>query len=119
MDDEQSGFGREYSDSSFWDKVVQYAKIAGKEVVGRALQLYYAAQDPNTPAWAKTVIFGALGYFIFPVDAIPDPTPLVGYADDLGVLAAAVATVALYITEDVKRKARQKLRDWFGDGELV
>ena len=119
MDNEQPGFGKEYSDASFWDKLLKYAKTAGREVVEMALRLYYAAQDPNTPAWAKTVIYGALGYFIFPVDAIPDPTPVVGYTDDLGVLFAAVATVALYITEDVKQKARQKLRDWFGDGEPV
>jgi uncharacterized membrane protein YkvA (DUF1232 family) len=108
-----------YSESNFWNKVVKYAKIAGKEVIERALQLYYASQDPNLPPWAKTVIFGALAYFIFPVDAIPDLIPGVGYVDDLGVLAAAVVTVALYITEDVKQKARQKLRDWFGDGESV
>ena len=119
MDNEQPGFGKEYSDSGFWDKLLKYGKIAGREVVERALQLYYAAQDPNTPAWAKTVIYGALGYFIFPLDAIPDPIPVVGYADDLGVLAAAVATVALCITEDVKQKARQKLRDWLDDRDPV
>ena len=119
MDDEQAGFGREYSDSSFREKLLKYALIAGREVVERALQLYYAAQDPKTPAWAKTAIYGALGYFIFPLDAIPDVVPAVGYADDLGVLAAAVATVVMYITEDVKLKAGQKLRDWFGDGEPV
>jgi uncharacterized membrane protein YkvA (DUF1232 family) len=119
MNSEQLGFGKEYSETSFWDKLFKYAKIAGWEVVERALQLHYAAQDPNTPAWAKTVIYGALGYFIFPGDAIPDPIPVVGYADDLGVLAAAIATVALYITEDVKLKARQKMKDWFGDGDPV
>ena len=115
MDNETPGFGKEYSDDDFWAKLLKYAKIAGREVVERALQLYYAAQNPETPPWAKTVIYGALGYFIFPLDAIPDLTPVVGYADDLGVLVAALATVALYITEDVKQKSRQKLRDWFGD----
>jgi uncharacterized membrane protein YkvA (DUF1232 family) len=116
MDNEQPGFGKEYSESGFWDKLLKYARIAGREVVERALQLYYAAQDPKTPAWAKTVIYGALGYFIFPVDAIPDLTPVAGYADDFGVLVAAIATVALYVTEDVKQKAARKLKDWFGDG---
>ncbi|MFO0211413.1 MAG: DUF1232 domain-containing protein, partial [Pseudanabaena sp.] len=57
----------------------------------------------------------ALGYFIFPLDAIPDITPVVGYADDLGALAAAVAAVAIHIDENVKEKTRQKLKDWFGD----
>ena len=115
MDNERQGYGKEYSDAGFWDKLVRYARIAGQEVIEKALQLYYAAEHPNTPTWAKTVIYGALGYLIFPLDALPDVTPMVGYADDLGVLAAAIATVALYITDDVKRKAAQKLRDWFGD----
>lgn len=94
-------------------KVMRFLKIAGKAVVEKALWLYYAAQEKETPAWAKGVIYGAIGYFIFPIDAIPDIIPAVGYADDLGVLAAAIATVAAYINENVKAKAAKKLRDWF------
>lgn len=37
------------------------------------------------------------------------------YTDDLGVLAAAVAAIATYITKDVKAKAAKKMKDWFGD----
>ena len=81
----------EYSDSSFWDKVKKFALTAGKEVIEKALWLYYAAQRPETPKWAKTAIYGALAYFISPIDAIPDITPLVGFTDDLGALAAAIA----------------------------
>ena len=111
----QSEFGGFYSDKGFWDKVLKYAKVAGKEVIEKALWLYYATQNPQTPIWAKTVIYGALGYFIFPIDAIPDPTPVVGYVDDLGVLAATVMTVSIYIDEEVRSKANQKLKDWFGE----
>jgi uncharacterized membrane protein YkvA (DUF1232 family) len=114
MAEEKRGFEKEYSEQGFWDKVITHARAVGKEVIEKALWLYYAAQAPQTPAWAKGVIYGALGYFIFPLDAIPDPTPLVGYADDLGVLAAAIATVAMYITDEVKALAAQKLKDWFG-----
>jgi uncharacterized membrane protein YkvA (DUF1232 family) len=113
MAEEKHGFEKEYSDQGFWDKVITHAKAVGKEVIEKALWLYYAAQAPQTPAWAKSVNYGALGYFIFPIDAIPDLTPMVGYADDLGVLAAAVATVALYITGDVKALAARKMTDWF------
>jgi uncharacterized membrane protein YkvA (DUF1232 family) len=105
----------DYSDSSFWEKVKGFAKTAGKEVIEKALYLYYAAQRSETPAWAKTIIYSALAYFILPIDAIPDFTPVVGYSDDLGALAAAVAAVSMYITEDVKSKAKQKLSDWFGE----
>jgi uncharacterized membrane protein YkvA (DUF1232 family) len=61
----------------------QVRQDGGREVIEKALWLYYAAQQPNTPLWAKTAIYGALGYFISPIDAIPDITPVIGYADDL------------------------------------
>ncbi|HEV8718791.1 MAG TPA: YkvA family protein [Candidatus Binatia bacterium] len=113
MEGDRNEFTEQYSDKGFWDKLLHYAKTAGAEVIERALQLYYAAQDPNTPTWAKGVIYGALGYFIVPADAIPDVVPVVGYTDDLGVLAMAIATVAMYITPQVKQKAKQKMQDWF------
>ena len=104
-----------YSESGFWNKLKSYAAIAGREVVEKALLLYYAMQEEKAPAWAKATIAGALGYFIVPLDAISDFTPAVGYADDLGVLALAIAAVATYINDDVREKTRQKMVAWFGD----
>jgi len=106
-------FSSAYSDGNFWDKVKNFAKAAGEEVLTPALKLYYAAQDSETPAWAKATIYAALGYFISPVDAIPDPAPLIGYADDLGVLAAAVAATAANIKDDHVAKAKDTLARWF------
>ncbi|MEN9866966.1 MAG: hypothetical protein RL748_2556 [Pseudomonadota bacterium] len=114
MTQEKISFEKDFSDDSFWSKVKKFAITAGREVIEKALWLYYAAQNPQTPLWAKTTIYAALGYFISPLDAIPDITPIVGYGDDLTILAAAVATVATYITNDVKELATQKLKDWFG-----
>jgi len=114
MSDDRKGFEKKYSEKGFWKKVRTYAKAAGKEVIEKALWLFYAAKQPGTPAWAKTVVYSALGYFIFPIDAIPDVTPFAGYADDVGVLVAAVAAVSMYINTDVKNAAKKKLSDWFG-----
>lgn len=114
MSEENSVFAKDYSENTFWDKVKKFASTAGKEVIEKALQLYYALQLPATPLWAKTTIIGALGYFISPIDAIPDITPIIGYLDDLGVLTLAIATVGTYITDEVKAKAEAKLHEWFG-----
>ncbi|NIW86848.1 MAG: DUF1232 domain-containing protein [Gammaproteobacteria bacterium] len=111
--DEPRGFEKEYSEDDFWKKVCGYARTAGREVVELALQLYYAAQSPDTPHWAKAAIYGALGYFISVVDAIPDITPIVGYTDDLGVLVAALAAVARNVTPEIKERAAFKAREWF------
>ncbi|MEM1111824.1 MAG: DUF1232 domain-containing protein [Pseudomonadota bacterium] len=105
-----------YSDEGFWQKLASVSRAAGKEVVEKALLLYYAAQEEDAPAWAKATIAGALGYFIVPLDAITDLTPVVGYADDLGVLALAVAAVATYINDDVRAKTAARMSQWFGDG---
>ena len=107
-----------YSESNFWDKLKKFAKVAGKEVIEKALFLYYAAKQPNTPLWAKTTIYGALAYFISPIDMLPDLTPLLGYTDDLSILAAALVTVASYITDEVKQQARDKMQTWFGSAEV-
>ena len=105
---------RSFTDREFWDKLNGYARKAGREVVERALRLYYAARRPETPAWAKTAILGALAYFISPIDAIPDLLPFIGFGDDLTVMAAALAMVAVYINDDVKRQARITTEKWFG-----
>lgn len=112
---DHSEFEDAYSEKGFWEKLKKYARLAGREVVEKALLLYYALQEEKAPAWAKATIVGALGYFIVPLDAIPDLTPAVGYADDLGVLVVAVAAVARYINDDVREKTARKMRDWFGE----
>jgi uncharacterized membrane protein YkvA (DUF1232 family) len=75
-------------------------------------------QRPETPAWAKRTIIGALVYFLLPFDLVADLAPLVGFSDDLSVLLVAVSTVAAYITPTVKEQARLKANEWFGEAEL-
>ena len=110
-----NGYEDQFSEEGFWDKLKNVFKKAGIKVVYSALMLYYAYQRKETPVWAKTIIVGALGYFISPIDAIPDLTPIVGYADDLGVLVVAIGAVSAYIDSEVKQSAKDKLHNWFGE----
>ena len=50
------------------------------------------------------LIIFALLYFIMPIDAIPDPIPVLGYVDD----AAVVAWVIGCISEDISEYKRSK-----------
>ena len=112
---EHNQYEEAFSEIGFWDKLKKYARSAGREVVEKALLLYYAAQEEKAPKWAKATIAGALGYFIVPLDAIADITPAVGYADDLGVLVLAIAAVTRYINEDVRNKTAARMSAWFGE----
>lgn len=67
------------------------------EMVGKKLRftedllaMFRYFLDENVQWYRKMIIVGALAYFISPIDAIPDLTPLIGYLDDLGVIAAVV-----------------------------
>lgn len=111
---ETHAYQKEYSESSFWDKLKKYALVAGREAVEKTLILYEALKDKDTPAWARGVIIAALGYFVSPIDAIPDTVPMAGYADDLGALAAALAAVAAHVKEAHVTAARATLQRWFG-----
>ena len=102
-----------YSEESLWEKVATFALRAGAEIIEKVLILYYCLQDTDTPSWAKTIIIGALGYFIVPLDAIPDLMAGVGFSDDLGALGLALAAVAMHIKPEHKRQAEERLRTWF------
>ena len=119
--DENTDFGKyekHYDEEGFWHKMKNYSSKAGGKVIYTALKLFYALKSKDTPAWAKSVIAGALGYFILPADLVPDMVPVAGYTDDLGVLLAAIGTVAVHITDEVEAQARQRMSDWFGGGWL-
>jgi len=52
------------------------------------LALFNYMKDPLVSWHRKAIVVAALIYFIVPIDAIPDITPLIGYLDDLGVIVA-------------------------------
>ena len=83
-------------------------------VLERLLWLYHAVRDPATQGWAKLAIIGALAYLLFPLDAVADPTPLVGLLDDVGVIAAAVLYVSRRLPPGVREKSARTLGRWFG-----
>lgn len=102
-------FSSHYSKPRLWHKLQKHASKIGSNMAMTVLKLYYAARDPRTPKWARIRIYGALGYFILPIDAIPDFIPLTGYSDDMALLGLAVATLAFYISDESKQKANEQM----------
>jgi Uncharacterized conserved protein len=110
-------YRKQYSEASFWDKLKRYAKTAGMKAVYPALLLHYMLKSDEVPVKAKLILSAALGYFILPVDFIPDFAPLVGFADDVGVLLMILKQMATYVTPEIKVQARGHLQKWFGEVE--
>jgi uncharacterized membrane protein YkvA (DUF1232 family) len=106
-------YARFFSEQGFWKKIKSYSRRAGLQVVHAALLLYYLMQNRSVPVKAKAGIAAALGYFVLPMDIIPDIAFVVGFTDDLAVLMFALSQVSRYITDDVKQSARVRLQQWF------
>lgn len=111
-DDKLPKYGKEYSDSGLWDKVKNVAKVAGKDVIYNVLLLFYAMKSDKVSLKERTMIIGALGYFILPADIIPDILTAVGYTDDIALIFAVLKLLAC-VDDDIKKQANAKLRDWF------
>nr|WP_246205394.1 YkvA family protein [Microvirga arsenatis] len=96
----------------FWDKL---KRVAGKIPFAEDLvAAFLCATDPATPSRVKLILLGAIAYFVFPTDAVADLLPLIGFADDAAVLAAAITQVAGSITDEHREKAHTILRDPLG-----
>ena len=107
-------YEKHYNDISFWNKVLSMAKKAGLKLIYIALLLYYTLQSRNVSTKDKAIIYGALGYFILPIDIIPDYIPIIGYTDDMSILIYAYNRIKSNIDDNIREKAKHKLNSIFG-----
>jgi len=108
-----------YSEDGLFSKITGCVKKAGLGLIYKALQLFYVAKNPNVPMKIRAAVVAPLGYFISPVDLIPDITPFLGFSDDAAVIAGAIAIAHMFITEEVKQNAKDTLRKIFGDSAVA
>lgn len=96
-------------DRHFWKKLRRVlSRIPFAEDIVAA---YHCARDPETPAYVRTVLFGAVAYFILPVDLVPDMLAGLGFTDDASVLIAAMTAVGHHIQPRHRVSARKALDD--------
>ena len=62
----------------------------------------------------RLMVIAALGYFILPLDLIPDALPG-GFADDTAALIFVLKQVWNNLTPATKQKAHDSLLEWFGE----
>ncbi|MDR0609089.1 MAG: DUF1232 domain-containing protein [Planctomycetaceae bacterium] len=112
-------YEKNYSEESFWQKINGVVHKLGRKSLEEVLILYYTLLSSQTPLHVKAVIIGALGYFICPIDVIPDVLPIIGYTDDAAVIATTIKIVAKAMVnhceiEEFREKAQKTIKKLLG-----
>ena len=115
MNDKQlfADYQKYFSVEGLKNKLSAIGKSAGASLVYLVLLLYYVVTDSKLPLKDRAIIYGALGYFILPVDLIPDAMPIVGFSDDMAAVIAALNAIKGNFTPEAKSRARERLGRWF------
>ena len=108
------GFGNRLGgEGEVREKFWRTAKKAARQIpfMEDVVAAYYCALDRDTPLRVKGILLAALGYFVLPIDAIPDIVAGIGFTDDIAVLTAAIAAVRSHITPAHRLAAKQAIAD--------
>ena len=79
-------YKNEYDEQTLMSKISRFAKKAGLNTIYYVLLLYNLLLSDMSSIADKAVIIGALGYFICPLDIVPDLMIGTGFLDDAAVL---------------------------------
>ena len=112
-DSELMKYEGEYDEKKLGVKLKKFAKKAGMECVYYVLLLWHTMKSPDVSLAEKTMIAGALGYFILPIDLIPDIIIGTGYIDDIGMLTMAITQISSSITTEIKHSTLKQMHDYF------
>ena len=96
----------------FWAKLKRV--LAHIPFASDLLAVYYCALDPSTPRHVRGILFGAVAYFILPVDAIPDLIAGLGFTDDAAVIAAVITALGRHVRPHHRERARARLDELAG-----
>jgi len=100
--DQHTTYQRHFSDSAFQKKLRNATNLLREQ----AILLYLLLRGKETPALVKASIVGVLGYFVCPVDLIPDYLPF-GFTDDLSAVTAMLCILDGYITPEMRQRAKE------------
>ena len=106
-----------YSEDGLKSKLSKYAKLIGLNATYYVLLLYNMLTSGVLSIKEQALIWGALGYFISPIDLLPDVLIGTGFMDDVSVLLIVIKMLFDSIDTDklsqIKEAAKKQLKKFF------
>ena len=115
--EEATSYSKYYDDKRFWRKVRRIAQKVGGSVLKPVLLLFYMMKSDSVSLKDKAYIVGALGYFVLPIDIVPDFLTGLGYTDDLAVITLLIKYLKDNITPEIEMRVDAKIHDLMGTKE--
>jgi len=91
-----------------WDRIKRWAR----EVKNEGMTLWFCCRHPDMPWLPKILAFMVVGYFLSPIDLIPDFIPVIGYLDDLILVPIGIYLTLKHVPQHVIEESRAQARDW-------
>ena len=101
-------YSKEY-DESIFQKIV---KKLPRRVSEPFMKLFYIMKHPEITAVEKAWCVAGLGYIVLPLDFIPDAIPIIGWLDDLGVVAMLLTKFNSYANTEW---VQEQIAAFYGD----
>src|SRR5437016_4678929 len=94
-------------ESRFWPKLL---KLAGRIPFAEDLAAaYFCILDPATPGRVRGILLAALAWFVLPASLMPEFLIVLGFTDELAIMAIVVRMVRKHLKERHYVRARAAL----------
>lgn len=100
-------------------QIIETWKQKARQLKIEIYAIYLAYKDPRVPLYARIFAACVVGYAFSPIDLIPDPIPILGYADDLILIPLGVTLALKMIPPDVLAECREQAQEIIRQGKPV
>jgi uncharacterized membrane protein YkvA (DUF1232 family) len=93
-----------------WERLKRWARALEND----GLTLWFCCRHPDMPLVPKLLALLVVGYFLSPIDLIPDFIPVLGYLDELILLPVSIYFILKLVPAPVLIHCRGEAEVWIG-----
>jgi len=91
-----------------WQRIKSWARTLKSD----GMTLWFCCRHPQMPWLPKIFALLVVGYFLSPIDLIPDFIPVLGYLDELILLPVCIYLILRMVPPAVLTEARAQATQW-------
>jgi uncharacterized membrane protein YkvA (DUF1232 family) len=92
--------------------MLQRLKRWARALKNDGMTLWFCCRHPDMPRLPKILALLVVGYFLSPIDLIPDFIPVLGYLDELLLLPVCIYLIMKLVPAPVLAAARESAAAW-------